>query len=310
MSPNLSHPVYIAAKAALAALVALTLVNTFRITDQLSACFVAVVCTSPTVYSGFRRGFGQLLASALGGTITLLLSLWVPPSVTLVVALFAAIWVSFLIRIGSDYVVAAFTVLYVLLIPGEATLTLEHRLASVAIGVFSATLLNLAVSFARRRKVFGRRLRIARELVADELERTARVLEGGGGAVPRTERLQVFESAFQILRTLSAELSDAAKELGASRRWRTQVQGACAATEALLAVAHFGKDLLYALDLDPRPQPATAVAVRQLAAALRESRDLELTPVVDEAGSRALPSAAQAWRRAHAGLEAFTATGG
>ncbi|MDQ3262114.1 MAG: aromatic acid exporter family protein [Myxococcota bacterium] len=307
MSTSLSHPLYIAAKAAIAALLALVLVEAGGIEDRLSACFVAVVCTSPTVYSGFRRGLGQLLGSAIGGSITLLLAFWAPRSVTLVAALFITIWVSFLLRVGSDYVVAAFTVLYVLLIPGDATHTLEHRLASVAIGVLSATVLNLLVSFARRRRVFARRLDIARLLVASELERAATVLEQGPG--PRLgeahARGQLFEAPFRLLRVLSDELSDAARELGASARWRAQVQGACRATQQLLAVSHYGKDLLLSFEDSPRARPLSAAAASELATAMRQQRPARLGEIQDEVGGRSLRAAADAWTRALAGLRDF-----
>ncbi len=305
MSTPLSHPLYIAAKAAIAALVALSLVEAGGIEDRLSACFVAVVCTSPTVYSGFRRGLGQLLGSTIGGSITLLLAFWAPRSVTLVAALFITIWVSFLLRVGSDYVVAAFTVLYVLLIPGDATHTLEHRLASVAIGVLSATVVNLVVSFARRRRVFARRLDIARLLVASELERAATVLEQGPRPGEEQARGQLFEAPFRLLRVLSDELNDAARELGASARWRAQVQGACRATQQLLAVSHYGKDLLLSFEDSPRARPLSAAAASELAEALRQQRPARLGEIQDEVGARSLRAAADAWTRALDGLRDF-----
>lgn len=306
MSNPLSHPFYISAKAALAALSALAVVNAAGIEDKLSATFVAVVCTSPTVFTGVRRGLGQLIGSFLGGTITLLLMRFAPPSVTLLAALFVTIWASFLIRIGSDYVVAAFTVLYVLLIPGEAAHTLEHRMASVLVGVLSALVVNLAVSFLRRRAVFGRRLRIARELVADELERAATVMVRTPDP-GRWDETNLFEPVFRTLRTLADELGDASRELLSSRRWKTQVRGAARATQQLLAVAHYGKDAAFTWAGGAKALPEVAAAMSELAAAIRAQRPCEFPELPSRPELRSLPGAAASWNRALQGLQAFVA---
>jgi len=180
----------------------------------------------------------------------------------------------------------------------------------VAIGVASATAVNLVVSFSRRRKVFDRRLSIATGLVATELERAAAVLELGPQPGSAADRASVFEGAFRLLRILSDELSDAARELGASARWRAQVQGACRATQQLLAVAHYGKDLLLSFEDAPRARPLSAVAARELAQALRERRSAQLGEIHDEVGSRSLRAAADAWTRALEGLSAFAGENG
>lgn len=307
MQTALSHPVYIAAKAALAALLALTSVEALGIEDRLSATFVSVVCTSPTVFTGIRRGLGQLVASCIGGVITLLLMRWAPPAVTLLAALFATIWLSFLIRFGADFVVAAFTVLYVLLIPGDAAHTLESRMASVAIGVLCAMAVNLAVSFGRRRSVFGRRLRIAVELTASELERAAgRIRTPPEGPDAGAE---LFEPTFQVVRILADELADARREPLSSARWKTQVAGADRATQALLAVAHHGKDVILAWQEERNAEPEVADGLQALADAMRRNEPVDLGEPGAGLARRALPAAARAWRRAQQGLAAFGATG-
>lgn len=306
MRTPLSHPFYISAKAALAALLALTVVNALGIEDKLSATFVAVVCTSPTVFNGVRRGLGQLVGSFLGGTVTLVLMQWAPRSLTLVAALFVTIWASFLIRIGSDYVVAAFTVLYVLLIPGEAAHTLEHRMASVLTGVLSALVVNLIVSFLRRRAVFRRRLRIARELVAEELERAAAALVRPPDPA-RSDETNLFEPVFRTLRLLADELGDASREFLSSRRWKTQVKGAERATQQLLAVAHYGKDTAFTWADGSTALPEAAAAMRALAAAIRAQRPFDFPLLSSTPELRSLPGAAAAWNRALQGLETFAA---
>ncbi len=258
MNPTLAHPVVIAAKAGLAASAALALVTALGLPDRLSALFVAVVCISPTVYSGLRRGVEQVGASAVGGLVTWALSLFLPAPLVLGLSMFGSIWLAFAVGLGRGYAVAAFTVAYMVVLPASGpAAALELRLASVAVGVLSAIVVNLLVSAASWRRVFARRLAIARQVLAADFAGLARALERPQDAAARQA---LFEGSFVLLRALFEELSDAGREsrlLGPAPR--EAIDAAAAAAHHLLAVAHYGKDTVFALE-HGRAVPATSQA--------------------------------------------------
>ncbi|MGQ0504980.1 MAG: FUSC family protein [Myxococcaceae bacterium] len=297
MNPVLAHPLSIALKASLSALAASLLVELLGMNDRLSATFVAVVCISPTVYTGLRRGLEQIAASTLGGVVTWLLTLVLPlpRPVALVAALFITIWLCFRVGFGRAFLVGAFTVLYVLLIPG-ATIgaTLSHRLASVAIGVACATALNVIVSFATYRSVFARRQRIARERVGSSFIALAELLRKGETSST------VFEDVFPLLRALLDELCDAVREsrLRVASKSRARLTEMQHAVEELLAVAHHGKDLVLLLRRQPQPFPLAAEWSRHLGEALIQGRasnpQRSSEPLAREALARASEAAALA----------------
>ncbi|MHB8874048.1 MAG: aromatic acid exporter family protein [Myxococcaceae bacterium] len=306
MNAGLAHPLYIAAKASLAALLALALVGLAGLPDKLSATFVAVVCISPTVYSGVRRGLDQLGASAIGGAVTWALSLVLPVPAVMGLALFLSIYLCFVVGLARGFLVAAFTVLYVLILPEASPgAALEHRLASVAIGVGSALLLNLLVSALSWRRVFRRRLSIARKSVAAEWEALAGALEGGAG---KEKPRPLFDGSFVLLRTLFEELSDASRESRLLRGGpRASLSEALAAAHQLLAVAHHGKDLVLLLEREKGPFPGAAARARALSVAMGESTAPQGEPPLEPEVRGALQSAALAWEKARAAEQRFAA---
>ena len=297
MNLALAHPLYLALKSSLAALLALALVQLFQVNDRLSATFVSVACLTPTVYSGLRRGLDQLGASAIGGALTWALGLFLPRAPTLALALFASVWISFRVGLGRGFLVASFTVLYVLLIPGASPgVALASRLSSVAIGAVSAIVVNLSVSMLTYHSLFSRRLKIARSCLATEYRRLADALAGS------TFPADLFEASFPLLRTLHEELSDAVQESRLrGARHRERLSSALEAAHHLLAVAHYGKDLALTQAERPGLGSTQQAAARRLADALGEAAAVPPEPGADPR----LASAARAWERARTAEGAF-----
>ncbi len=298
MSPKLADPLYLAFKAAVAALLSVLAVDTLGVEDRLSAPFVAVVCVSPSIYGGVRRGFEQLAASVLGGGIAVLSSFWLPMQATLVFATFLTVWVAFRVRLGTAYIVGAFTVFYVLLIPAESThITLEHRLASVFIGTVAALLMNVIVSLSRLHAVLRRRLRIAREALAQEWDRAASVLEDDLPS-PAGRRAgdegPPFDALFPLLGALQAELTDARAEgRFRSAKFRAEVDEALETARRMMRVAHYGKDLM--LVAEDASKPKAAAAARALGVAIREDRPFTFDERVEPECGKSLARAARCW---------------
>jgi len=294
MNPTLAHPLFVALKSALAALLALAAVGALGIPDRLSAAFVAVVCISPSVFSGVRRGADQLLASAFGGALVWGLALLLPDEAALAVALFATIWLAFRLGLARAVPVASFTVLYVVLLdpqPGH-TAILAHRLGSVAVGVGAALAVNLVVSTAQWRRVFARRLNIARQAVAAEW----RTLAKGQG--------EPFEQAFPLLRALEAELADALQE-SRVRGGKTaeRLEAARRACRHLIACAHYGKDLWLQQRREAVADSGLAAQAEALAAAVER---LEPAPSVTQPPA-ALVLALAEWSQAQGAEQQFRA---
>ena len=301
MTNALANPFFVAVKAAVGALLAFTVVRLLDVQDSLSATFVAVVCVSPTVYSGVRRGLDQLAASAIGGVVVWALSLALPAPAVIAVGLFVTIFATFKLGFSRGYAVAAFTVLYmVVLKKGDSEHTFLTRIDSVAIGVASAFLVNSAFSLPLWRSVFQRRLDIVRLNVAAHYETLAK------GLREPSDLLALFEDSFPLLRAVLEEASDAATD---SRirggRTRARLLAAVSAAEELLEVAHHGKTLAFQLDRRGASAEAAAV-VDALARAARAPEPLTTEPgVLEPAWAEPLRAAQEAWNRACAALVAF-----
>lgn len=293
MSPKLADPLYIALKAAAAALLSVLVVDLLGITDRLSAPFVAVVCIAPSVYGGVRRGFEQLAASVLGGGIAVILAVWLPLPAALVVATFATVWLCFQTGLGTAYIVGAFTVFYVLLIPSEsAGVTLEHRLASVVVGAVAALGMNVLVSLFRLRAVLRRRLTIAREALAKEWASAADLLERPEAAAAP----EPFDALFPLLRALQEELLDARAEgRFRSRSFRAEVDEALRTARRMVAVAHHGTDLVLASSTSMTPRPLAATAARTLAEEIQRDARMEADPAVEDDVRRSFAEARRWW---------------
>lgn len=308
MNPSLAHPLYIAGKAAVGALLALSVVRGLGLPDKLSATFVAVVCISPTVYSGLRRGLDQVGASAVGGAVVWGLSLMLPVPAAMGVALFVTVFLVFKAGFARGLLVACFTVLYVLFIPGDShSRVLLARLASVAVGVGSALSVNMLVSLVRWQAVFARRLSVSRATVAQHFELLASSLAAPPEQRSTQERQALFETAFPVLRALQEELSDALSESRLrSDKTHQRLASALAASHQLLAVAHYGKDLALRLEHAGGPFPAAAAGCRALGACLRSGQSLSpLEPKPEEPVREPLVAAAAAWDRCRRAEERF-----
>ncbi len=229
-------PVF-ALKAAVSAALGWALVRAFDNADAVSAAFVAVLCTSPTVFGGFRRARDQLLGSAVGGGIAALaVAAGLPPPLALAVAVGGAIGATFALGLGSGQAVAAFAAVYVVLVPrGGPWETLAVRVGAVALGALAAAAVTVLVSALAYHKVFDRRVRLARGLVGGALHKLAASESPPAGAM-----LEVFDP----LTALHTELRDAGQEL----RWRGrgerhQIAAWLAHVQALQLVAQWGRAL-------------------------------------------------------------------
>lgn len=160
---NPLRPVFLAGKAAAACLLSLLLDAWTGNPDHVTSTFVAVLCVSPVVLMGLRRALDQVVGSLVGGlsgtaaTLAGLGSLAGIPA-----AVGAGVLLCFTLGFGRGYPVAAFTALFVQLVPrGGPLATFEVQLIAVATGAASAFLVNLLVSSLAYRNIFHRRLRYA-----------------------------------------------------------------------------------------------------------------------------------------------------
>jgi hypothetical protein len=207
------------------------------IQDAVSATFVAVVCTMPTLTTGFRASSEQAIGSLLGGGVAYMLmraGLGGPAGLALAVGLSALL--SYPVRLRPAHVVAAFTALLVMITgiptPGPS---FAHRLGAVLIGAGSATLLNFLASAVQYRTIFRRRRGLVRLAVAAALE------AGDRGSTDRADAL---------LRDLQGELRDVSREASHD----TRIPGHLTEVEILreiLAVAWVQRLEAEAVDLSP-----------------------------------------------------------
>ena len=240
--PTLANPFYLSLKAGLAVALALALVRFIEVRDLVSAAFVALACVSPTVVTGMRRGGEQLIASAIGGAVTLTFLALLPRG-PLTLGLSVGLTTLAIHRAGfmRAYLVAGFTVIYLVVLPADTPgMALEQRLLSVAAGVFSATAVNVAVSATSYRSIFRRRLDIVRGVLLSCLERLAACAKDPARA---SEASRCLEPAFGVISQVELELLDAASE----GRWRSRMSSELAAlmthTRTLGRLAHHAKEL-------------------------------------------------------------------
>lgn len=165
--------VYLAAKAALACGLAMLLDRLVGNPDSVSSTFVAILSISPVVLIGVRLAWSQLLASALGGLWgALALALSVPALLAVPLAVGLAIVTAYLSRVAAAYPVAAFTALYLVLVPRATPLeTLEVRLLAVTVGAVAGFVVNVTISSLFYRPIFRDRVaraeRATRAMLAD-----------------------------------------------------------------------------------------------------------------------------------------------
>lgn len=234
---QLSNPLFIVLKALLACAVALSLDQLLGNPDHVSSTFVAVLCISPTVLIGLRNAWAQVLGSLVGGlwgTWAALLGLPFEVGVPLAVA--ASVASSFVLKISTGYPVAAFTALFVILVPRETPIaTFETRLLALGIAGISSFLINAAVSAMLYRSIYHRRLHKLEHFVFNSLPA---VLHGNR---------QLADSGFSLLATLQQQLRQTLQELSLRRAWKThaEIERMLQRTQHLTYLLHLVWDLAY-----------------------------------------------------------------
>jgi hypothetical protein len=250
------------------------------IPDAISACFVAVVCLSPTALSGVRRGAEQAIASVLGGVVAVVAGeLPVPAPVQLGRGVGGGVGVVFPARLGGAYLVAAFTAIYMMLLSfGDPVSTLEVRFASVLVGAFAGTVVNLLVASTAYRRLVARRLDIAAGALADALERMVRGERPG------------FVKVYPLIGQLYGEVAEAEKELEL-RRDQSGVEAIRQVRErvrALGRLSHFSRDLVVVTkEAGVTLTPADKALIAYIAAVLRGREGAPAQPA-GEIGERML----------------------
>lgn len=215
-------PVY-GLKAGLAAAFSLVLAHAFGCADTVSAAFVAVVCTTPTVLSGIKRGFEQLQASLLGGAMAYAcLYLGLPVVAALGVSVGLSVLISGALRMRDAHIVAAFTALFVVLLnPTTPGGTYAERMLAVVLGALAALLVNVALSSIFYKMLFRRRVQLCRLALASALE---------------AQDLAAIDKASTLILELQAELRHAIK--------RPLILRLIQEADLLNRMAHFAKNAL------------------------------------------------------------------
>lgn len=207
MNKNLIGVFFLSFKAAIACFLALVLNHAVGNPDHVSSTFIAVLTVSPIVLLGIRRaieGFVDSVVGGLWGTLANLLSLSIWSGVP--IAVFLAIISSFLLKMPLGYPVAAFTALYVVIVPwGDPLMTFQVRLVAVLTGAFSGLLANLLISAMLYRKILNRQLNQVEQSIREILPHTVT-----NGVDMRAEE------SFAALAALQGEVKLALEEL----RWR------------------------------------------------------------------------------------------
>lgn len=202
----LTNPFFLAVKAGLATLLALILGAMLGNTDHVSAAFIAVLCTSPTVLIGLRRALTQFAGSIIGGLLGVIcIVLDVPLWIGVPIAVTLGIWGAFLLGVSQGHQVAAFSAILVQIVPrGSALETLDTRLIAVFVAAVSGFVVNLVVSGMTYDEIFGRRMRVVEAEIF-------RLVPGAARSGP-----EAAQEGFDLIAQLQDELSMALEEL----RWR------------------------------------------------------------------------------------------
>lgn len=193
---------FLAGKAAIASGLAYGGAHWLNNPDVITATFVAVLCCSPAVSIGAWQGLSQLVGSALGGGLGVLaIELGMPLWAGIPVAVGLSILVTYKIGFKQGSSVAAFTALFVQVVPfGSVEMNWLLRQEAVIIAGVSAAIVNVIVSALFYPRVFRKRLRKVDDLVDGLLEEA------------ETNPLAV-NPGFRVLGELDRELLFAAREL-------------------------------------------------------------------------------------------------
>jgi hypothetical protein len=237
--PQLHNPLALSLKAGVGVTLALLICQVTNVPDGLSAAFVAVICTTPTVLAGLRRASSQAVASVIGGGLAAVVSLVdLPMSLSIGVAVTSSVALTFALGFGAGHLVAAFTAIYMYIAPvGDPGTTLVVRIAAVCIGGASAMVVNTLASAMFYRSIFARRLDRAEQQLATLFESAC---HGGPDAM-----LPIFP----VLAGLTSELAHAERELAwRGSAVRESVRRLQQRVRVLSRAAHFGRDLGLTVD--------------------------------------------------------------
>lgn len=261
---NLTNWPIFSLKAGLAAGLALLLCQVFKVNDPISGTFVAIMCITPTLFTGLRAALEQAMGSLIGGALaTLLVLSGVPQLPALVVAVGLAVFAAGMIRMPTAYSIASFTALYVVLMP-EHVGTYVHRMGAVLIAAGSALLVNFLLSGLQYRQLFARRIVLVRAAVAYSL---ARGLE------------EEFGYAFAMVDDFSELLRDVARDWLGQRTLGERISSYQEEASRLRYVLHFGLDALI------RKQPTAGLQLLEASKVVRG--DLEPSTVGSPVASAA-----------------------
>jgi uncharacterized membrane protein YccC len=214
--------------------------------DRLSAVFVALICCQPSFVSGVKRGWEQLLASAVGVSTSLVL-LAVAPHTSWAMGIAIALTYAAGTALRWPYptlVVALFSSLYMsLLTQSSLQGTALLRCESVALGVVAAIAINLAFSPLIRRANLEVRLRGALVRVQAELAGLhVAVVSRAPEAI--NVWLAACEPVFEELRQVAGELDDLRAEARmAGGSTRARLGPGIEAVAALEQVLHHALDV-------------------------------------------------------------------
>jgi uncharacterized membrane protein YgaE (UPF0421/DUF939 family) len=200
-------------KATFAAVLSILITNFVGIDDNLSSSFVAILCVKPTFYTGLKVGKEQFIASFWGGAITGALILLLGKSLTVTTISLLIVISLCVFKKWLDYIaVAAFSVLYMFLIPHETVEGVLVRIISVFIGIAVASLINFLLSFVRYKNFFYYRVKYSSNIVFETFIKTIEANKNADIRKLNTLYYE-YETIYAQLTNFSGELSDINKEL-------------------------------------------------------------------------------------------------
>ena len=285
----LDNPWILPAKTGLSAGLAWALCAGLDIPDPVSAAFVAVVCTSPTVWSGLKRAFDQGVGSIAGAVMAIAVAyIPLPHWLALTLGVGGAVALVRAIGFGAGYPVAAFTAIYMYLVPfGGPFQTAWVRIAAIIAGATAAIAINTMLSAAFYRGLFARRLKLAARHLAERLDD----LDQGDP--------ESLLAVFPVLASITGELADADRELLLRRSTRSVAEIASQRRQvrALTRVAHFARDLTLTVEEHGAPLRAEDKALFRHAACKLRGEASQEPAVSGEIGQRLL-AALKRWREA------------
>lgn len=249
---------FLSFKALLTCFVTLLLDRLVGNPDHVSSTFVAVLSVSAVALAGLRQGLAQLTGSAVGGVWgTLATVAGLPHLAGVPLAVAAAIVSAFAARAAAGYPIAAFTALYLVLVPqGTPFETFGIRLLAVSCGAVGGLVVNVAVSSFAYRRIYVRRL-------ADAEARIRALVPAAAAQGP-----DAAEQGFALLAELQRDLDHALTELRwrRARRSHAEVRRLWWRVEHLRSLLHLAANLGWVVRREELPRDALAPLLAWLAA--------------------------------------------